>query len=590
MARRQISFSRGLMRLRRIVRNDQLILGMLAVLVGLGAGGCIIVFRESISLIQTVFYGSGTERLSQHIETLPLWWVVAAPAVGGLVVGFLRKFVVHRPRSSGVADVIAATALRGGRMSLTRGARTALVDAVSIGVGASVGREGPAVHIGASLGGWVAKSLHLTRSLSRSLLGCGVAAAVAASFNAPIAGALFANEVVIGHYALSAFAPIVIASVVGTMTSHAYFGPHPAFIIPEHVIRSFWEIPSFALLGVIAAFVAVLFMRATGAAAAAGRRAPGPPWLRPAIGGALVGGLAVLVPQVIGLGYGATEAALMAALPLSVLLAALVAKIAATAISFGFGFGGGVFSPSLVIGAMLGGAYGTLMTLLFPDLSSGASAYAVVGMGAVAAAVLGAPISTTLIVFEMTGDYALTMAVMVAVVVCTVVAKQLFGHSYFSWQLAERGLDLTSGLEARLLRAIPVRRVMTPECERLDLDVRLPGIRAKLQASEVGELFVLRGDGTLYGTITLADLSELAFDPAVDDLITASDVARLHPPVLAVTDGLDAALQKMRDTGESHIAVVENLKTLKFLGCIHERDVMAAYNRALIESRREERE
>jgi CIC family chloride channel protein len=190
----------------------------------------------------------------------------------------------------------------------------------------------------------------------------------------------------------------------------------------------------------------------------------------------------------------------------------------------------------------------------------------------------------------MTGDYALTMAVMVAVVVSTVVTKQVFGHSYFSWQLAERGLDLRSGLEARLLRSISVRKVMSPDCESLDLDVHLPRIRMLLQASEAGKLFVLRRDGALFGTITLADLSELAFDPAADDLITASDVARLHPPVLAVTDSLHTALQVMRDSGEDHIAVVEDLRSLRFLGCLHERDAMAAYNRALIDSRREERE
>jgi CIC family chloride channel protein len=586
---RFFSFSRVTVHLRRLTQSGQVALSILAFLIGGAAGGAVVVFRETIALVQSVAFGTGSERLFLHLQSLPWWQVVAVPAFGGLIIGLLVKYLMPEKRPEGVADVIEAGALRGGRMSGLTGLKAALVNAVSIGFGASVGREGPAVHFGASLGGWLASSLHLSRSVSRTLLGCGAAAAVAASFNAPIAGALFASEVVIGHYALSAFAPIVIASVTGTALSRYYFGDFPAFIIPEHVIESFWEFPAFIGLGIIAGLVAMAFMKSIMLSNSLAGRLPVPDYLRPAVGGALIGLIAIWFPQVLGVGYGATEAAVMGSFTLILLLCVCLAKILATAISIGFGFGGGVFSPSLVIGAMLGGAYGMVFTGLFPDLSTGIGAYTILGMGAMAAAVLGAPISTALIIFEMTNDYALTMALMVAVVIASMITRQFHGGSFFAWQLEARGHNLRDGLEVALLRSLKVRSVLSNAGELVTLGVGLPDIRSMLQKSDSGELFVVDDNGVLFGTITLADMSEFAFDMELDHLITASDVARRHPPVLAATDDLEEAMATMRDNGEEYIAVVEDHDNMKFLGCVREGRVMSAYNRALVKHHREER-
>ena len=590
MIRRRITAGRILVRLRRIVRNDHLVLSVLALVVGAAGGGAIIVFREGIDLVQLMFYGSAAKNLYAHAQGLPWWRLLLAPAAGGLLVGLLVYYVMPGRRPQGVADVIEASALKGGVMSAATGMRAAVVSALSIGVGASVGREGPAVHLGASLAGWLAARLHLSRSMSRTLLGCGVATAVAASFNAPIAGALFASEVVIGNYALKAFAPVVIASVAGTAMSRAYFGDFPAFILEEHSIASFWEFPAFAGLGILTGIGAAAFMNLTVAAEKVAAYMPVKPWFRPAVGGLLVGIIALVFPHVLGVGYGATEAALLTALPLWLLIAVGAAKILATSVSIGFGFGGGVFSPSLVIGAMLGGAFGIVATNIFPDLSSGPGAYTIVGMGAMTAAILGAPISTTLIIFEMTGDYALTLAVMVAVVVSSVVTQQFGARSFFTWQLQRRGLNLSEGFEAALLKAIKVRRVMSKKSERVSPDMSLEDLRALLPKSATGQLFVVGEDGDLLGTITLADLSEVVFEHDFDNLINAMDVARLHPPVLATSDDLHEALAVMRENGQEHIPVVKDAKSMTFLGCVHERDVMKAYNRALLKSRREEHE
>jgi CIC family chloride channel protein len=584
------TFSRARMLglLRRIVRNDHLVLAVLALVVGTLSGGASVLFIEGIAFFQTLFYGSGTERLTLHAATLPWWHILLVTTLGGLTIGLFVRFLLPGARPHGVADVIEASALRGGAMSSRVGLAAAVASAVSLGAGASVGREGPAIHLGASLAGWIARRLHLTRSLARAVLGCGVAAAVAASFNAPIAGALFANEVIVGHYALKAFAPVVIASVAGTVVSRVWFGDFPAFAVPERALASFWEFPAFVGLGVASGIVAIVFMHSIFVAETAAKKLPVPGWTRPALGGFLLGLLAIPFPQVLGVGYGITEMALQIAYPFWLFIALCAAKLIATAISHGFGFVGGVFSPSLVVGALLGSAYGIVATGIFPEYSSGADAYTLVGMGAVAAAVLGAPISTTLIVFEMTGDYALTLGVMVAVVIACALSQQFYGRSYFDLQLKRRGLDLQGGLEGEILRALKVADVMSTASARIGLDADLQDLRTALQATPIGQLFVVRENGELFGTVTLADLSDSAFDHGFDLLIKTADVARLHPPVLTPEDSLDRALTLMRNAGEEHIAVVRDPRSMTFLGCVHERDVMAAYNRALLQTRQDE--
>jgi CIC family chloride channel protein len=505
-----------------------------------------------------------------------------------LVVGALVYRLMPNRRPQSVADVIEATTFRGGWMSSRVGLRAALISALSIGTGASVGREGPAIHLGASISGWIGRRLHLHRALTRTLLGCGVAAAVAASFNAPIAGALFASEVVVGHYALKAFAPIVIASVAGTALSRAWFGNFPAFALNDIVLESALEFPAIVMLGIISGIAAIIFMHSIRLAQQAAEATPIPIWLRPAVAGLMVGLIALAFPQVLGVGYGVTESALLLEFSLLMCIAIGLAKIGATAISLGWGFGGGVFSPSLVIGAMVGAAFGIIATAAFPEQSAGPTAYTVVGMGAVAAAVLGAPISTTLIVFEMTSNYALTLGVMVAVVISSLITHHFYGRSFFDVQLKHRGIDVKGGFESEIMHSIHMSDVLTRDSETVGPETSLEDLRQALQRSPTGELFVVLESGELLGTITLADLSDSAFDHGFDDVVLAGDVARMHPPVLTAEDDLETATALIMETGEEHIAVVKDKDCMTFRGCVHQRDIMNAYNKALVKSRHEE--
>jgi CIC family chloride channel protein len=581
----KFDLSHILRRIGRLTRHEQVILSILAVVTGLVAGGCAIVFREAVSAVQFLSIGEWGERVYVQISLLPWWRILLMTTAGGLLVGLLVRFIMPSQRPEGVADVIAASALRNGRMTLRAGLGAATVSAISLGTGASTGREGPVVHLGASLSAFIAEKLHLGRALSRTILGCGVATAVAASFNAPIAGVFFALEVVLGHYALSAFAPVVIAAVTGTVLSRVYFGDFPAFIVPTGEINSFFEFPAFALLGVVSAIVAVIFMRLIAVTTSVFQQINVPIWLRPAIGGLAVGVLALFYPQILGVGYEATDMALNGQLVLFTMLILIFAKVAATAICLGSGFGGGVFSPSLFLGAMTGGAYGVIATSVFPELSSGHAAYTLVGMGAVAGAVLGAPISTILIVFELTGNYALTVAVMLATVLATTITRYLFGHSFFTWQLENHGISLEGAREQRLLQSIGVGEIMRKDHITVTPGDTLSTVRMQIMRSHFGTVFVIDEKGALQGTITLNDLSDAAFDTSLDYLLNAQDVTHVHPPVLAESDDLGRAFRLMEGEDEDHVPVVESLESMVLVGIVHQRDVMHAHSRAILSVR-----
>ena len=567
---------------RKSLRNEQFILSLLAVVIGALAGYGAIVFRELIGMIQLFAFGSDSDYLLSVSKYLPWWQLLLAPVAGGLLVGLFVHFVMPGRRNHGVADVIEAGALRAGRMSLGTGIGAALAAATSIGFGASVGREGPVIHLGATIAASIATRLRLNRNAALTLLGCGVASGIAASFNAPIAGVFFALEVVIGHYALAAFAPVVIASVVGTIIARMQFGNFPAFVVPEFGIVSFLEFPAFALLGLVSAAVAGVFMWSIMFTQDTMARLPIPPWSRPALGGLAVGMIAVFFPQVLGVGYEATDLALQVELSLALLIVLAIAKIAATAISLGSGFAGGVFSPSLFIGAMVGGAFGVIAGTVFPELATSPGAYTIIGMGAVASAVLGAPISTILIVFEITGDYGVTIAVMIASAVAAVVTRRIPGKSYFHWVLARRGVDVARDRAAGLLQTMSVREVMNETVRRVPREMKIDEIRELLRLDPHGVFFVVDGEARLCGSLTFDELSEFAFADGADGIVNAEHIARQHGAAALADDSLERLLEVMDAEGAEHLPVVDGTETRRVIGVVHRTDVLIAHNRALI--------
>lgn len=495
-----------------LARSDQLLLGTVAAVVGATAAYAAIAFRELADLAALLVYGGGEAEITFRARLLPWWLLPLLPAAGGLALGLLCRFVLPGPVPQGVAEVIEASALRGGRMPLGPGLSAAFLSATSIGVGASVGREGPIVHLGATLAAWFAERLHLPPALARTLLGCGVAASVAAAFNAPIAGVFFALEVVVGHYGLGAFSPVVIASLVGTIVTRVHIGEHPAFALGAPQVASYWEVPAFLLLGVLCAAVAVALIVGIGLVQDLHERLRVPRPLRPALAGLAVGTVAIWFPQVLGVGYEITTAALLGTLPLRDYVLLAVAKSVATALCLGSLFGGGIFSPSLAIGALTGGAFGLVATGLFPDLGSDPQIYATLGMGALAASTLGAPVSTVIMIFELTGNYAATFALMASVAVASLLSQRLFGHSFFTWQLARRGVDLADHRELGLLRHRRVVEILRRDHVSVPPDADLASIWARFHERH-GPIFVVDDGGRLLGRIDLEDLLDAGLDP-----------------------------------------------------------------------------
>ncbi|HYH17158.1 MAG TPA: chloride channel protein [Azospirillum sp.] len=492
---------------RRVLRNDQLLVIGLALVAGGAAALGAVLFRQGIGVVQSLAFGFSSERVHSLAAALPWWRVLLAPALGGLVVGLMVHVLLPERRPQGVPQVIVANARHGGRLPLGSGLAAALVSMVSLGCGGSAGREGPVVHLGATLASWLAGIIRLPSALRRTLLGCGVAAAVAASFNAPIAGVFFALEVVVGQYTLSTLAPVMLASVVGTGVGRAVYGDFPAFVLPHYATGALAELPAFALLGLAAGMVAMLFMRVTFALEDRTGRLPLPRWLLPALGGVLVGAIALRYPHVLGVGYEATDDVLQGRLAAGLMAELLVAKLAATAVTLAFGFGGGLFSPALVLGAMTGGLAATAAASLIPGTASAHPVYVLAGMGAVAAPVLGAPISTILIVFEMSGDYAVTLAVMVAVIASSGLVHGLVAHSFFTWQLARRGIELRPPQAVGRLASATVADIMVEEPADalagpfLDPDTSLSEALRRFEEAGLDRLPVRASDGRLLGVV-----------------------------------------------------------------------------------------
>ena len=454
---------------------------VLSLMIGAGVGIVAILFREAIGLVQYWWLRNTNEDILTSAINVDWYWILAAPIVGGFIVGLLLEKLNAR-RAGGVADVIEARVAGGRALDLREGLLSAAISVISLGSGASAGREGPVVHLGATLASAVAHRRKLPEWCSRTLLAAGVASAISASFNAPIAGVLFAHEVILQHYAMRSFVPIVLASTVGAVLSRLWFGEAAAFIVPAYQITSYWEFPAFAILGVVAALVAVLFQFTLFSADHIARGFTIPLRMRPVIGGVIIGIIGIFFPHILGVGYEVTSLVLWNQIDLMLLLVLIVIKMVATAITLASRFGGGIFSPALYLGAMTGGAFGLIAGSVFPELSSSGGLYAVLGMGAVAGAVLGAPISTTMIVFELTGGYALSIALLMTVAIAHGINQAVHGHSYFHWQLEMRGLFDHEGPHRSLMRTKKVMDFMdlpdnASDPQMLDPDKQTPTLK-----------------------------------------------------------------------------------------------------------------
>lgn len=498
----------------------------IALVVGIAAGYAALFFRKGIIWLQSTLYGAEDIRAIHTLaETLPWYVVLIIPILGGLAVGFIFHWFTPDGRVRSVADVIEGAAMHDGRVEVKAGLASAAASLITLSSGGSTGREGPVVHLAGVISTKVSGWLRADGITGRDLLGCAVAAAVSASFNAPIAGTIFALEVVLRHFAVHAFAPIAIAAAAGTVINRLEFGDVTEFTLQEQGSLQFYvELPAFLILGLVAGLVAVVLMKAifwsedTATQLQSRWRIHGV--LRPAIAGAFLGGIAIFYPHIIGVGYETTSRALTGSMLLHEAIVFTVIKAIAVAITMAGRMGGGVFSPSLMIGGMTGLAFGLVATGLFPDVSGSETLYALAGMGAVAAAVLGAPISTTLIVFELTGDWQTGLAVMVSVSTSTALASRMVDRSFFLTQLERRDVHLAAGPQAYLLAMFRVANVM-----RKPGDEMAPDEATLWKAIEAGH--IIGPDATLEDALPIFEASGRTF-LAVAETGKAGEPPKIH--------------------------------------------------------------
>ena len=562
----------------RIDINAHLAVSIIAVIIGVLGGYGAVLFRLAIQFFQTAFYGHDSEFLELAAQ-IPWYIKLFMPALGGAVVGPIIYFYAREAKGHGVPEVMEAVAMHGGHIRARVCAAKILASAISIGCGGSVGREGPIVQIGSAVGSTVGQVLRVSQDRLRTLVGCGAAAGIAATFNAPIAGVLFAVEILLGEFGVATFSPIVLSSVTATTISRHYFGDFPAFVVPDYVLVSRWELLFYCGLGVLAALAAVLFVVVLYKTEDLFDLIPMPEYLKPVLGGLIMGGMIIFLPYTFGVGYGSINLALTSNMAWYLLLLLVFAKIAATSITIGGGMSGGIFAPSLFIGAMTGGCFGSLAHFLAPSLTASSGAYALVGMGGVVAGTTHAPITAIIIIFELTGRYTIILPLMITCITATLLATMIKKGNIYTIKLMRRGIVLHRGREQSILEKILVQDVMKPEYRAVGEGAFLTDIIKAFQEYNISYLQMVDDDKQLTGIISFRDIRLVLQEEQLGQLIVAKDVAT--SPVITVTplEDADAALRKMGKTGVSQLPVVDVHNPRRVMGVVYEKDITAAYDR-----------
>ncbi len=585
----------------RIRFSETTILIGTAILIGVGTGAGAVLFIRLIEWVKELFF-QGSEMVFSGIDR---WLLILIPAVGGLIAGPIIAFFASEAKGHGVPEVMQAIALRGGRIRPRVVVAKIAASAVCIGSGGSAGREGPIVQVGAALGSMLGQWLKLSSNRIRNLVACGAAAGIAATFNAPIAGVIFAMEVILGELHLGDLGNVVISALTASTIARVFLGDYPAFSIPRYAMRTPWEVFLYALLGILAAFVAVGFIRALYWFEDLFDNWKFPEALKPAVGGLLLGvlgfaypialgwgglsaseaasGLPISanIPHVFGAGFEVIGDALLGKTPFLLLFALIFLKPLATSFTLGSGNSGGVFAPSLFAGAALGGAFGLLVDQFFPGATAGVGAFATVGMAAVFAGAARAPFTAILIVFEMTNDYRLMVPLMAAVIFSMLVAERLHKESIYTLKLTRRGIHLRRGRDIDVMENLTVAEAMRPAPEPVPDKLPLRMVPALLDGVRMHGLPVVDKDGKLCGVITIQDV-EKATDHG--DQYLDRPVIQFCSQNLIVAypdETVHHALERMSHRDIGRLPVVDHNSPTKLVGWISRADIVRAYERAL---------
>lgn len=562
--------------------REHLFLLVVAIIIGLLCGWASIGFKMLIHWLSHLFWGAD-EASIELIKSMPRWRVVLMPTIGGLLVGPIVYFFAREARGHGVPEVMAAVALKNGIIRFRVAATKMIASALTIASGGSAGREGPIIQIGAAIGSTLGQFLHVSSSRMRTFVGCGAAAGIAATFNAPIAGALFAVEVILGEFAVAQFSPIVMAAVIATVVSQKNPGSDSIFHIPEFEFVSAYELIPYLLLAIACGITSFLFIRALYYSEEFFDNSRFlPQWIQPAVGGLLIGLTGLAMPYVMGDGQEAINITLMNKVPFFILFAMLFGKILATSFTLGSGGSGGVFAPSLFVGATTGAIMGKLSENLPMAAQADVGAFALVGMAGVVAGTTHAPITAILIIAEITGGYGLILPLMMVAIISTTLSSYLSKESIYTIKLMRRGINIYSRRPLDTLKQFTVN-----DCLRKDFAFIAPETTAATLIQQLVEggkthFYVADEDQTYRGTIRLEHVRMiLGNKDGLENLLIAEELA--EPSLVCyLDDSLSQAFQKFERSGHPELPVVTRGERQELLGRIRYQDVLTRYNAEIL--------
>ncbi len=564
--------------------SDSAILIGTAILVGVGSGLGAVLFTFLVETVQKFAF----EDVHTALTAIHPWHLIIIPTIGALITGPIIYFFAREAKGHGVPEVMLAVALKGGIIKPQVGIVKAITSAICIGTGGSVGSEGPIAQIGSALGSTVGQFLKLDEERTKTLVACGAAGGIAAIFNAPIAGAIFAMEVILNRISSVYFGAVVISAVVADSIAHFFMGDFRTFLVPQYLLESPWELLLYSLLAIIAAFASVGFSRLLYFVEDIFDDIRIPDWVKPTIGAILLGVLGIFTmkttegfPRIFGVGYESMTPALFGEFTMQVAIMLFLLKLLATLFTLGSGNSGGIFAPSLFMGSMLGAGFGSWATSIFPNITSGAGAYALVGMASFFSGATHAPMTAILILFEMTNNYQLILPLMLASVLSTIISRIISKDSIYTLKLTRRGIKLSQTQEVDVMQGISVGEVMTTDLRPIRSSQTINDLERLLETTNLSGLPVLETNDDLVGVVTTKDLrvareAELPGNTEVSRIATIGDLLATH-----INEPMWQAIFRMSTHDISLLPVVAEDDAKKLVGMIYRQDVIKAYDQAI---------
>ncbi|PWC37941.1 chloride channel protein [Azospirillum sp. TSO35-2] len=565
------------------VRDSVLAVVLLAALIGGAVGLAVGLLHEGVLALQgAAFDLPHGERLGQSAPEMLR--TLGVPVAGGLLLGLLSS-LVRRWRPNAIIDAVEANALYGGKMSLIDSLRLTVTTTLSNGSGASVGMEAAYTQAGAGFASVVGQRLRLRRADLRTMVGCGAAAAIAAAYHAPLAGAFYAFELVLGGYTLAALAPVGAAAVLAVAASGLLTGGEIPLALGRPVVIAGWDYAACGVVGFLAGWLSILAMQAVTVAERVFKRLPGPLWLRPALGGAAFGALALAVPAVMGSGPGAVPPELAGgALALAL---TLVAKVLASALSLGSGFRGGLFSASLFIGGLFGGLLAVATDGFLPQLGIDGGLLLLVGMGSVAAGIVGAPVTMVLLVLETTQDLWAASGVLIGVVLSTTVVRQAFGYSFATWRFHLRGVPIRGAYDVGWLSELTAFRLMRRDAKIAPANLTVEALRRLYPLGAAKMVFTVDEAGTYAGLVDMATIHDPDQDATAGET-RVSTLARNADAVLLPGDDARTVLRRFGSAEVEALPVLSSPTDRRVIGYVTESFALRRYSQALERQRGED--